>query len=147
MPYVADDIRLCTMQRASSEEKLGVVLNFHFHERFHFLKLLDDFQLTLAFRAGVKSFDRVIEYNGTNVEADSPEEFARRFDIDRDQPIKLLVCSPATYHYYKQNKKQLHSGLPTVRHLEPVQNVTGKSVEFKMYLFSAFYIRMFTRNR
>jgi C-terminal processing protease CtpA/Prc len=119
------------MQRSVPEQRLGVFLYFHKHEHFHYFKLFDDFQSTLAFRAGIKSFDRVIEYNGINVEADSAEDFSKRFDNARDQPVELLVCSPATYAHYKKNGKQLHSNLEAVKHLNPVRDTIGNNTKPK----------------
>ena len=76
-------------------------------------------------------FDRLIEFNGVNIETDSMNKLTERFSIDRDQPVQLLVCSPATYAHYKSNKKLLHSNLETVKRLKPVRDtdVTSKGTK------------------
>jgi hypothetical protein len=118
--YEQDDIRLCTMQRAIPQQKLGVSCDYHRQERFHYVKLTEDLQSTLAIRAGIKSYDRVISLNGVNIEHDTYDQLMERFDTDRYLPVQMLVCSPATYAHYKANNKPLLSDLPTVQQLKPV---------------------------
>jgi hypothetical protein len=124
--YITDDIRLCIIQRAIPEQRLGIIPHYHRHERFHYVKLSDDYKSTLAFHAGIKSFDRVIEYNGINIEDDSAENFKKRIDDIGDQLFQLLVCSPATYAHYKKSNRHLHSHLSTVKRLQPVRDTTSK---------------------
>ncbi len=128
--YFRDDIRLCTIQRVIPEQPLGIFLHYHRHERFHYIKLSDDYQSTLAFCAGIKPFDRVIEYNGINIENDSAETFQKTIDDIRDQPFQLLVCDPVTYAYYKKNHKHLHSKLDTIKHHQSVRDTEGKNAKF-----------------
>jgi C-terminal processing protease CtpA/Prc len=93
--------------------------------------LNDDYESTLAFRAGVKSFDRVIEYNGINIEDDSAENLKKKIEDVGDQLFQLLVCSPATYAHYKKNNKHLHSNLDTVRRLKPIRDIASKYAKLK----------------
>ncbi len=117
---------MCTIQRVISEQPLGISLHYHRHERFHYITLSDNYSLTLAFHAGIKSFDRVIEYNGINIEDDSTESLTKRINNTNEQLLQLLVCSPATYAYYKKNNQHLHSNLNTVNRLKPMGNITSK---------------------
>jgi C-terminal processing protease CtpA/Prc len=126
LTYTTDDIRLCTIQRMTPGEVLGLFLHYHRHERFHYIKLSDDYESTLAFRAGIRSFDRIIEYDGINIEEDSTENLKKKIDNPNNQFLHLLVCSPATYAHYKTNKKHLHSNLDTVKRLKPVHHIASK---------------------
>jgi hypothetical protein len=108
------------MQRAIPEQRLGITHDYNQGQRFHFITLTKDLQSTLASRAGIKNYDRVISYNGVNIEHDTFDQFVKRFHIDRNLPVPMLVCSPTTYAHYKSNKKRLHSDLPTVQRLRPV---------------------------
>jgi hypothetical protein len=123
--YEHDDIRLCTMQRAIPEQKLGFSLNYCRRESFLYIKFYVDFESSLAYRAGIKNFDRIIELNGDNIENDTVSQLSHRFDIDRHLPLQMLVCSPATHTYYKSNNKLLHSNLTTVQHLKPAFITSG----------------------
>ncbi|CAF4460211.1 unnamed protein product [Rotaria sp. Silwood2] len=118
--YEKDDIRLCTIQRAIPEQKLGFSLCYHRKERFHYLKFYGDWKLSLAYRSGIKNFDRIISLNGVNIEKDTQGELGRRFDIDQHLPVQMLVCSPATYVHYRSTGKLLHSDLLTVQYLKPI---------------------------
>jgi C-terminal processing protease CtpA/Prc len=126
LTYTIDDIRLCTIQRVIPGEVLGICLHYHRHERFHYIKLSADYESTLAFRAGIKSFDRIIEYNGINIEGDSADNLKKKIDDSNNQIIQLLICSPATYAHYKTNKKHLHSNLDTVKRLKPFHDTASK---------------------
>jgi C-terminal processing protease CtpA/Prc len=131
LTYITDDIRLCTIQRAIPEQPLGIVLHYHRHECFHYVKLTDDYESTLAFPSGIKSFDRVIECNGINIEDDSSENFKKKIDGIGTQLFQLLVCNPATYAHYKKNNKHLHSKLDTVKCFKSVQDTASKYAKVK----------------
>ncbi|CAF3806983.1 unnamed protein product [Rotaria sp. Silwood1] len=120
LAYTNDDIRLCIMQRAIPQQKIGVSLLYFAPKQFHYVKLTADLPSSLARRAGLKNYDRIIFLNGLNIENDTHNKFYSRFDTTRHLPIQMLVCSPATYTYYKTNKKQFHINLPTIQHLTPV---------------------------
>ena len=98
LTYTKDDIRLCTIQRITPKEVLGLFLHYHRHEHFHYIKLSDDYESTLAFRAGLRSFDRVIEYNGTNVEEESADTLNKKLDDPKNQFLHLLVCIQLLTH-------------------------------------------------
>ncbi|CAF4101217.1 unnamed protein product, partial [Rotaria sordida] len=120
LTYINDDIRLCTMQRAIPEQLLGYFHRYFAPQRFHYIELIEDLPSSLARRAGLKSYDRIIFLNGVNVENDSRTQFGHRFDIDRHLPVEMLVCSPATYEHYKANQKIFHFDLSTIQRLKPV---------------------------
>lgn len=117
---------MCTIRKVRYRQPLGIVPYYHRHERFHYVKLNDDCQSTLAFYAGIKSLDRVIECNGRNIEDDSAENFKKKIDTIGDQFFQLLVCSPATYRHYKKYNKCLHSKLDTVKRLESVPKAASE---------------------
>lgn len=123
LTYTTDDIRLCTIQSTMS---LATFLYYHRHERFHYIKLSDDLQSRPISRIGIKSFDRIIEFNGINIESDTVDVLKKKINNPSDASFQLLVCSPATYAHYKSHKKHLHSDLPTVQQLEPIQDKGGK---------------------
>ncbi|CAF5045256.1 unnamed protein product [Rotaria sp. Silwood1] len=108
------------MQRAIPQQKIGVSLPYFAQKRFHYVKLTADLPSSLARRAGLKNYDRIIFLNGINIENDTYDQFDLRFETARHLPVQMLVCSPATYEYYKTNKKQFHIDLPTIQHLTPV---------------------------
>ncbi|CAF4151847.1 unnamed protein product [Rotaria sordida] len=81
---------------------------------------VEDLPSSLARRAGLKSYDRIIFLNGVNIENDSQTQFNHRFDIDRHLPVEMLVCNPATYEHYKANQKIVHFDLPTIQRLKPI---------------------------
>ncbi len=118
--YEKDDIRLCTMQRAIPQQLLGVQFRYYRQQRFHYIKLVEDLQLSLGRRVGIKNYDRIIFLNGVNIENDTVDQFMERFDAQQHLPVQMLVCSPATYAHYKDNNKLLHNDLPTVQRLKPV---------------------------
>ncbi len=130
--YEQDDIRLCTMQRAISEQFLGVLLfpNGRLMKRMHYIKLNDNFQVSLAQRAGIKNYDRLITLNGVNIENDTFGQFLERFDSQFHLPVQMLVCSPATYAHYKDNNMSIHIDLPTVQRLKPVYATSSNSFCF-----------------
>ncbi|CAF2528187.1 unnamed protein product [Rotaria sp. Silwood2] len=120
LTYTNDDIRLCTMQRAIPQQKIGVQFHYFPPERFHYFKLTEDLASSLAHRAGLKPYDRIIFYNGINVESDTKYQFSELFKTSRNLPVQVLVCSPATYEHYKANNKRFHYDLPTIQRLKPV---------------------------
>ncbi|CAF1352322.1 unnamed protein product [Rotaria sp. Silwood1] len=122
--YEKDDIRLCTIQRAVPQQKLGFCVYYHRKEHFHYIEFYNNWELSLAYQAGIKNFDRIIELNGINIEKDTPYELRNRFNIDQNLPVHMLVCSPATYIHYKSTGKLLHSHLRTVHHLRPVYAIS-----------------------
>ncbi len=126
--YTADDIRLCTIQRSSNQQSIGVDIVYHKHEQFHYFKPADNFRSTLASCAGIKCYDRLIELNGINIENESTDKIMKCIAKQSQLPIQLLLCSPATYAHYKTNNKQLHSNLETVKLMRPVRNDSGKKV-------------------
>lgn len=110
------------MHRGAPEDLIGVYFCYHKNERFHYIKLNENFQSTLAYRAGIKNYDRVVTFNGINIEQMTVEEFMKHFEEQRHLPVELLVCSPSTYAHYRSKKTKIHSGLPTVKRLKPVYN-------------------------
>ncbi len=120
LTYENDDIRLCTMQRAIPQQLLGVYFRYHSKQRIHYIEIIEEFRSSLAQRAGIKNYDRIISLNGINILNDTPNHLDKRFDTERHLPVQMLVCSPATYEHYKVNNQLLHSDLPTVQHLQPV---------------------------
>lgn len=124
LTYTQDDIRLITIHRATPDQLLGIYTRYHKHEYFHFITLLEDFQSTLAYRAGVKSYDRLIEFNGVNIEDETYQQFEQRFKSQLQPPTKMLVCSPATYAQYKSHNQRIHENLPTVKHCKTIYGVT-----------------------
>ncbi len=76
--------------------------------------------------AGVKNNDHLIEINDENIENISDDEVKRRITSVRyPTPLKLLVADHATYNYYKQQNKVIHSGLPTIRKLPSSTKLPG----------------------
>ncbi|CAF2148696.1 unnamed protein product [Rotaria magnacalcarata] len=114
--YTSDDIRLCTMQRAIPQQKIGVYFLYSVPHRFHYIKLVEDFPSSLAQRAGIKSYDRVIFVNGVNIENDTLNQLDHRFDTERHLPFEMLVCSPATYEYTIKLTKMgnSHTDIPVI---------------------------------
>ncbi|CAF1596994.1 unnamed protein product [Adineta ricciae] len=112
------------MQRAIVKQRLGITLAYHKRRRVHYLRLIDRSLFSLAYRAGLKDYDRIISLNGIIIENDTPDKFKRRFCLDGSYSIQLLVCNRATYEHYKSNSKALHSGFPTVQQLVPVYATT-----------------------
>lgn len=132
MTYDHDDIRLCTMQRAIPQQKLGVTNSYYKrNERFHFIKLTPEYPSSLARRSGIKNYDRIIFFNGINIENDSYDQFLARYDYTRHLPTQMLVCSPATYAHYKANNKPFHIDLPTVQRLTPVYATTSNESNYR----------------
>jgi len=123
--YEADDIRLCTMQRAIPEQKLGIFLCYHRSRRFHYIKFYGDFESSLAYRGGIRNFDRIIALNNINIENDTAKQLSNRFNVDRHRPLQMLVCSPATYEHYKSNKKVFDDNLSTIQRLRPAYATLG----------------------
>jgi len=108
------------MQRAIPQQKLGFYRYYHRQHRYHFIKLTEELESSLARRAGIKTYDRIISLNGVNIEDGTLDQLGKRFESERHLPVQMLVCSPATYEHYKANNQRLHSDLPTVQHLKPV---------------------------
>lgn len=108
------------MQRAISEQKLGVQFNYHRQEQFHYLKLTEDLEMSLACRGGLKKYDRIISINGIDIQDKTVDEFMQIFDAQKYLPMQLLVCSPATYQFYKEHKRQTHINLQNAKIIKPV---------------------------
>lgn len=108
------------MQRAIPQQRLGVQLRYFIQQRFHYIKLNDDLPLSLASRAGLKSYDRILFFNGINVENETYDQILHRFEMERQRPVQMLVCSPATYEHYKTTQKSFTCDLPTIQHLKPI---------------------------
>lgn len=128
--YTADDIRLCTMQLSSVNRSIGIIMEYHKHEEFYYVKPVDNFHSTLAFRAGVQLYDKLIEINGTSVGNIKDKRILQHLINRYGFTIQLLLCDPATYEYFKTNKKQLHSNLDTVKLLKPIGNNQSKKFLF-----------------
>jgi C-terminal processing protease CtpA/Prc len=120
------------MQRAIPQQLLGVHF-YHFdgQEKIYYIQLIKDLPLSLARRAGIKEYDRIITLNGVNIEKDTFDQFRKRFKSERYLPVQMLVCSPATYAHYKDNNKPIHSDLSTVQRLKPVYATSSKTLYFK----------------
>lgn len=124
LTYTASDIRLCTVQSTMS---LATFLFYHRHERFHYIKLSNDLKSKAISRTGIRSFDRIIEFDGMNIESDTIDVLKNKLNHPSDSSFQVLVCSPATYAYYKRHKKHLYSQLSTVQKLEPEPGGKGNS--------------------
>lgn len=118
------------MQRTIPEQLLGIGRYHHRQEQFHYIKLSEKFQSSLAYRAGLKNYDRIISLNGINIENDTTEKLSERFNTQLHLPVQILVCSPATYIHYKANRKLLHIDLPTVQRLKPVYALSSIQYRF-----------------
>ncbi|CAF2838219.1 unnamed protein product [Rotaria sp. Silwood2] len=122
------------MQRAIPQQKMGLNSFYFASKRFHYITLTEDWPLSLALRAGIKSYDRIIFFNGVNIENDTFDQFIHRIDIERHLPVQMLVCSPATYEHYKANKKPFHCDLPTIQRLKPVYATSSNKTASKHHL-------------
>lgn len=120
------------MQVSSADRSTGIQIAYHKHERFLYIKPDDNFQNTLATRAGVQPYDRLIEINGTNIEGIVDSRMIRLLMNRIGYTIQLLFCNPATYEHYKTNKKRLHSNLETVKLMKPVRNSQSKKLVYLM---------------
>lgn len=121
------------MLRSSPSQLLGITHGYYTPQRFRFITLTDSSMSSLAYRAGIKNYDRVIAYNGLNIEADSVDQFPDRFNRDRHLPVQMLLCSPATYEHYKAHQHRIHIGLETVQYLQPVTGGVGKIHDFSNF--------------
>jgi C-terminal processing protease CtpA/Prc len=108
------------MQRLTSSQLIGIYRYYNKQGHFHYIKLFDDYKSTLAYRAGLRNYDRLICLNGINIEHDTLDQITKRYKSQLNLPVQMLVCSPSTYQYYKSNNIIIHSDLPTVQHLKPV---------------------------
>ncbi|CAF1247480.1 unnamed protein product [Rotaria sordida] len=120
LTYINDDIRICAIQRAIPQQEIGVKFRYFVHQQFYYIKLTDDLPSNLAHRAGLKSYDRIMSFNGINIENDTLDQFLNRIDTERHLPIQILVCSPVTYEHYKSNKKFFHYDLPIIQCLTSI---------------------------
>ncbi|CAF1088073.1 unnamed protein product [Rotaria magnacalcarata] len=112
------------MERSTPDRLLGISIFYYRPQGFYFIKLPDDFQFTLAYRAGIKNYDRIISWNGSSLEEDTHWQFLERFDSERNLTVTLLVCSPATYQHYKStNRNLLRDSLPNIKRLRPIQDI------------------------
>ena len=128
LTYVTDNIRLCSMERATPNQLLGLRKHYQYHQRFHFITLTEDFQFTLAYWAGIKRYDPVLSFNRLNIEGDTPEWFLECIDSQRHLPVELLVCSLVTYQYYKsRDGAHLDGYLSPINagRLIPIRHVEG----------------------
>jgi hypothetical protein len=128
--YLKDDIRLCTIQRSTSDQLIGICHYYNKQGNFHYIKLIDNYENTLAFRGGIRNYDRFIYLNGINIENESLEQITLRFKNEINLHIQLLVCSPSTYHYYKSNNINIHLNLPTIQYLKPVFDKSFNQIIF-----------------
>lgn len=112
------------MQRLAPKQLVGIYRSYHKQGHFHYIELSDDSQSSLAYRSGIKNYDRVICLNGVNIEQDSHEQSTKYFESQLHLPLQMLVCSPATYQHYKSNGMIIHNDLPTVQHLRPVFDIS-----------------------
>ncbi|CAF1329795.1 unnamed protein product [Adineta steineri] len=143
--YDCDDIRLCRIQRIVSNQLIGIKRFYNKQDDFHYFILSDKSdELSLAYRSGIKNFDRFICLNGINIEHETFNEITQRFNNQLNLPLQILVCSPATYHYYKTNNIHLHSHLPTVQHLKPVFDISltkeNPTISTNSILNEMFYV-------
>jgi hypothetical protein len=134
--YENDDIRICTIQRIIPSQLIGIYRYYNKQGRFHYIKLFDDFKTSLAYRAGIQNYDRLICLNGINIENETLDQITKYFKSQLNNPIQLLVCSPSTYQYYKSNNIIIHSNLPTVQHLKPVFDISCKTRNKNSFCFS-----------
>lgn len=141
LAYEKDDIRLCTMQRAIPKQRIGVYFKYFKSERFHFIILDQDLPFSLASRAGIQNYDRVICFNGTNVENDTVDQFMHRFEIQRHLPVQMLVCSPSTYAHYKANNQVIRCDLPTVQRLKPVYATSSKLLYHLAIVYNLTFVQ------
>ena len=126
MTYDGDDIRLCMMQRATPEQLMGIRFCYSRRHRLHYIRLTDASQSSLAYRAGIRNYDRIITINGINVEHETRAGLEQCYDRRRDLAVEILVCSPATYAHYKSNGMHLYCDLSSVQRLKPVINAAGQ---------------------
>lgn len=120
LTYEHDDIRLCTIQRLTSDQRLGTVMLQNRNYQFYFIQLCSNQYTDLLNRSGLKNFDRIISINGVNIEQKTLLELIRFVRQQQHLPVQLLVCSPSTYEHYKLNHSPLHEHLPTVQRCKPV---------------------------
>ena len=116
------------MRLSSANRSTGILMIYHKHEQFYYVKPVDNFQNTLAAHAGVKPYDRLIEINGTNVENIADKRIIQFLMSRSGRTIQLLLCNPATFEYHKRNKRQIHSNLDTVKLMKPVRNAQSKTI-------------------
>lgn len=109
---------MCRIQRSQSNELIGIYRFYNSQGNFHYVKLFDQYEETLAYRAGIRNYDRLISINGFNIENETFEQITKRFQNSLNNPLEILVCNPSTFHFYKSNQRILHSNLPTVQHLQ-----------------------------
>lgn len=115
--YSKDDIRLCTIRRSKVGELIGIYRYYNKQGHFHYVKLFDNYEKTLAYQSGIRNYDRLISFNGINIENESFEQINQRFQNPSNHFIQLLVCNPSTFHFYKSNHYLIHQNLPTVQHI------------------------------
>ena len=63
------------MQRTISKQRLNITLAYHKRQRIHYLRLTDRSVSTLAYRAGLKDYHRIISLDEIIIENDAPDEF------------------------------------------------------------------------
>lgn len=123
--YTKDDIRLCRIQRSKSNELIGIYRFYNSQGNFHYVKLFDQYEETLAYQSGIRNYDRLIAINGFYIENETFEQITKRFQNESNNPIEILVSNPSTFHFYKSNQMIIHSNLPTVQHLKSIQQYSS----------------------
>jgi hypothetical protein len=116
------------MQRVIPSQLIGIYRYYNKQGHFHYIKLFDDFERTLAYRSGIRNYDRFISLNGINIENETLDQITKRFKNQLNLPVQMLVCSPSTYHYYKSNNIIIHQNLATVQHLKPVFDISCNTI-------------------
>ncbi len=128
------------MQRSIPSQLVGISKYYHEKDKFFYIKVTNNSQDSLAYRAGIRNFDRFISLNGINIENDTMDQLDQRFQTQLHLPVQMLVCSPSTYHHYKSNNLIIHSHLPTVQHLKPVFDLSCKTI-YSFFINYFFYFK------
>lgn len=130
LSYSEDDIRLCTILRSQSTQLLGIYREYWKPKKFHYMTLITESRSSLAYRAGIKNYDRIITFNGVNIEEETFEQYQKIFSMNCHLPVQMLLCSPATYAHCKSQNRPIHIGLDTVKYLRPVTGIVGEIHQF-----------------
>lgn len=107
-------------------ERLGFEFHYHKQQRFHYILLTANDDISLAQLSGLRNFDRIIEMNEKNVEnivgwKKLQEEFCSSMNQHPDDPIKFTVLDPKAYDSYKQSNKILSSFSSYRTFVKPIQ--------------------------
>jgi len=85
--------------------------------------------------------NHLIEVNGKNIEKmDDTTVHQHIRGTKFPQPLQLLVADSATYNHYKQQHKQIHSGLPTVRRITEDRTSSNQQSKKFEFIFVFFYL-------